>query len=255
MPPKRKAKAPATAAATTTSSSENPPAKRARRSKLAKEHGISAQEEDEMREAFSLFSEPMDGETDGVLPIDDLRSAMVALGIPPRDSAELKDFASVLDPDGEGFATFEPFVAVCALKLHDRDGDDDAHRQELDDAFRLFTHAGAGLSAPSQTQASSSSTAAAAAAANSSILSTGSASGGGGGTGVVGGSHITMAHLRRVAAVLNEDVSDEVLRDMILEANGGVGVARGVDKGGTRRCSCARRRARIGLWPCAPSGW
>jgi hypothetical protein len=22
-----------------------------------------------------------------------------------------------------------------------------------------------------------------------------------------------------------------------------------------RRCSCARRRARIGLWPCAPSGW
>jgi mitogen-activated protein kinase kinase len=21
------------------------------------------------------------------------------------------------------------------------------------------------------------------------------------------------------------------------------------------RCSCARRRARIGLWPCAPSGW
>jgi hypothetical protein len=23
----------------------------------------------------------------------------------------------------------------------------------------------------------------------------------------------------------------------------------------TRRCSCARRRARIGLWPCAPSGW
>jgi xanthine dehydrogenase/oxidase len=24
---------------------------------------------------------------------------------------------------------------------------------------------------------------------------------------------------------------------------------------GTRRCSCARRRARIGLWPCAPSGW
>jgi hydroxyacylglutathione hydrolase len=31
-----------------------------------------------------------------------------------------------------------------------------------------------------------------------------------------------------VAAVLKEDVDEEVLRDMILEANGGVGVARGV---------------------------
>lgn len=37
-----------------------------------------------------------------------------------------------------------------------------------------------------------------------------------------------MAHLRRVAAVLKEDVDEELLKDMILEANGGVGVARGV---------------------------
>lgn len=39
---------------------------------------------------------------------------------------------------------------------------------------------------------------------------------------------ITLAHLRRVAAVLKEDVDEELLKDMILEANGGVGVARGV---------------------------
>jgi hydroxyacylglutathione hydrolase len=39
---------------------------------------------------------------------------------------------------------------------------------------------------------------------------------------------ITLAHLRRVAAVLKEDVDDEVLKDMILEANGGAGVSRGV---------------------------
>jgi hydroxyacylglutathione hydrolase len=31
-----------------------------------------------------------------------------------------------------------------------------------------------------------------------------------------------------VAAVLKEDVDEELLKDMILEANGGVGVARGV---------------------------
>lgn len=39
-----------------------------------------------------------------------------------------------------------------------------------------------------------------------------------------------MAHLRRVAAVLKEEVDDDLLKDMILEANGGAGVGRGVKK-------------------------
>ena len=39
---------------------------------------------------------------------------------------------------------------------------------------------------------------------------------------------ITMAHLRRVARELREDVGDELLRNMILEANGGRGVSGGV---------------------------
>lgn len=39
---------------------------------------------------------------------------------------------------------------------------------------------------------------------------------------------ITLASLRRVAKVLKEDVEDDVLRDMILEANGGAGVGQGV---------------------------
>jgi hypothetical protein len=30
-----------------------------------------------MKEAFALFSEPMDGEKDGVIPIGDVRRAMV----------------------------------------------------------------------------------------------------------------------------------------------------------------------------------
>jgi len=36
--------------------------------------------------------------------------------------------------------------------------------------------------------------------------------------------------LKRVAKLLKEDVSEEVLKDMILEANGGAGVGRGVGK-------------------------
>lgn len=173
QPPKRKA---------TASGSGGAP--KARQSKLAKEHNVTPQEEGEIREAFSLFAEPMDGEKLGVLPIDDVKSALIALGVPASSPAELKEFISILDPESDGYATFEPFFAICALKFHTREHDSDAHQAELDEAFRLFTN---GQDGP-----------------------------------------ITLAHLRRVAAVLKEDVDEELLKDMILEANGGAGVARGV---------------------------
>lgn len=118
-----------------------------------------------------------------------------ALGIPPTDRAELQEFLSILDPEDDGYATYEPFFAVCALKFHARD--DSSRDAELAEAFRLFTNGSA-------------------------------SSGGEGGDGDGGGGPITLAHLRRVAAVLKEDVDEEVLKDMILEANGGAGVARGV---------------------------
>lgn len=109
-----------------------------------------------------------------------------ALGIPPSSPAELQEFISILDPESDGYATYEPFFAICALKFHSRDDDSaDAHRAELDEAFHLFTN---GQDGP-----------------------------------------ITLAHLRRVAAVLKEEVDDDLLKDMILEANGGAGVARGVE--------------------------
>ncbi len=54
---------------------------------------------------------------------------------------------------------------------------------------------------------------------------------------------ITMTMLKRVAASLKEDVSEDLLRDMILEANGGVGVGRGVRK---EEFEVVMRRA--GVW-------
>lgn len=55
---------------------------------------------------------------------------------------------------------------------------------------------------------------------------------------------ITLAHLRRVATLLREeDVSDELLRDMILEANGGAGVVHGV-----RRDEFDGVMKRAGVW-------
>jgi Ca2+-binding EF-hand superfamily protein len=39
---------------------------------------------------------------------------------------------------------------------------------------------------------------------------------------------ITLSHLRRIAREMKEDSGDALLRDMILEANGGAGVEAGV---------------------------
>jgi hypothetical protein len=41
---------------------------------------------------------------------------------------------------------------------------------------------------------------------------------------------ITLATLKRVAQVLQEDVDEDLLKDMILEANGGAGVGKGVER-------------------------
>ncbi|OTA61099.1 calmodulin [Hypoxylon sp. EC38] len=169
MPPKRKA------TATTSEPKE-------KQSKLAKEHNISARQEREIKEAFALFAEPMEGEKEGVIPVKDVRRAMVALGIPPT-KPELKEFLEILDPDDEGYASYEPFVAICALKLHAKD-DSGPASEEVDEAFRLFT---------------------------------------GGGDGP-----LTLAHLKRVAMTLKQDVDEQLLKDMILEANGGAGVGKGV---------------------------
>ncbi|KAG5913044.1 hypothetical protein E4U42_001542, partial [Claviceps africana] len=109
-----------------------------------------------------------------------------ALGVPPSTQAQLQEFLDILDPDADGYATYEPFFAICALQFHAREENDSeaAHRAQLEEAFRLFTNNQDGP--------------------------------------------ITLAHLRRVAAVLKEEVDEETLKDMILEANGGGGVSRGV---------------------------
>jgi Ca2+-binding EF-hand superfamily protein len=182
---------------------------KARRSALAKEHNITGEEENEIKEAFRLFAQDHKGEKEGVIPIGDVRRAMMYARNPPCPSccqaffllntdrrksaldispttAELAEFTSILDPDEDGYAIYSSFVAICALKLHNRTKNSDTHRQEVEDAFKLFTRAGE--------------------------------------------ERITLATLKRVAQALKEDVEEDVLRDMILEANGGAGVGRGVER-------------------------
>ncbi|CAG8976898.1 hypothetical protein HYALB_00003509 [Hymenoscyphus albidus] len=163
---------------------QGPP--KVRQSKLAKEHNITGTEENEIREAFSLFSEKRKGEKEGVIPTGDVRRAMIALGILPEKS-ELEEFISILDPYRQGFVEYEPFVGICALKIHARTRNSDTHTQEVNEAFALFTKG-------------------------------------------AGDGKITLATLKRIANDLKEEVGGDLLRDMILEANGGAGVGKGVEK-------------------------
>ncbi|KAK3499278.1 uncharacterized protein B0T23DRAFT_434330 [Neurospora hispaniola] len=221
MPPsKRKA-------ATASSSKVGGP----RQSKLAKENNITAQEEAEIKEAFSLFAEPMDGEKEGVIPIGDVRRAMIALGIPPKSNSELREFTSILDPEDEGFATYPSFLAICAIKLSSRDRTSEAHMREVDEAFALFV----GRSAQEIARLHDDH--------NDVDDDYGQYE-----EEEVDGKEeqepvITLAHLKRVAAVLKENVSEELLRDMILEANGGAGVGKGV-----RREEFDGVMRRAGVW-------
>ncbi|KAL2838830.1 hypothetical protein BJY01DRAFT_32855 [Aspergillus pseudoustus] len=176
MPPKKRS-AP---------SASSPAPKKARQSKLAKENDISGEEENEIKEVFHLFSEPNEKfakEKEGVIEREDVRKALVALGLAPTDSKELQSILSAVDPTVTGYVPYAPFLAVAAAKLRSRS--DEAMSAEVDAAFQLFTR---GTDGP-----------------------------------------ITLGHLRRIARELKEDsVGDALLRDMILEANGGGSVEAGV---------------------------
>ncbi|KAF2825584.1 EF-hand superfamily Ca2+-modulated protein [Ophiobolus disseminans] len=173
------------------------PVKRA--SKLAKENGLSADQEAEIREAFALFAvhHPIHADSkEGVLRKDDVRRCLISLNLAP-DKSEIPSILETIDPLNTGIVEFIPFLSYAAIAMHTKEdgseeADDDEYQvesnaEEVSAAYRLFTHGGAGP--------------------------------------------ITIAHLRRVAKELREDVSDDVLKDMILEANSGV-KGKGRDTGG-----------------------
>ncbi|RMZ84754.1 hypothetical protein DV737_g1010, partial [Chaetothyriales sp. CBS 132003] len=153
---------------------------------LAKDSGISAQEEAEIKSAWSLFkvddAEGYEDEKEGGVAATKHNSAQ---GLGAKNKQDLDEFVEILDPEGEGYVTYAHFVELCALQLKNKSAE--TRDEEVEEAFALFMQGG-----------SSDGT-------------------------------ITLQHLRNVARVLKEEVGDDVLKAMILEANGGQGVARGVD--------------------------
>jgi Ca2+-binding EF-hand superfamily protein len=114
------------------------------------------------------------------------------------DKTEMSSILSTIDPLNTGFVEFVPFLSYAAITLHSKEQGSD--EDEEDEDYQAESNVEE-VNAAYQ-------------------LFTHGAAG-----------PITLAHLRRVAKELREDVPDDTLRDMILEANGGVR-GKGKDVGG-----------------------
>ncbi|EXJ78893.1 hypothetical protein A1O1_09295 [Capronia coronata CBS 617.96] len=190
MPPR---KTPSKGKSIASSARAGPAAPKSRRSKLAKENDLTAEEEAEIKEAWNLFRlddvDEYEDEKAGVIRTTDVRNVLKAQGLAPNDPSQMREFIETLDPDASGYVTYPHFLALCAIQLKSKT--DDTRAEEVDTAFQLF-HPGHAAQ-PGQQQV------------------------------------IRLHDLRAVAKTLREDVSDEVLKAMILEANGGKGVGQGVN--------------------------
>ncbi|KAF2809155.1 EF-hand [Mytilinidion resinicola] len=196
MPPKRKA---------AFAPPPNPTPQPARPSKLAREHGITAAQEAEIREAFSIFAihhPDYKDAKEGVLRAEDVRRCLIALSLPPAKQ-DVKEILETLDPLTTGLVPFIPFLSYAAICIHDREsvsGSPSASPEPISRKGKGKQKAGTAPSTTSQREIN-----------EAYALFTHNTSG-----------PITLAHLRRVARDLREEVDDEVLRDMIREANGNV---------------------------------
>ncbi|KAF1989941.1 hypothetical protein K402DRAFT_243997 [Aulographum hederae CBS 113979] len=207
-----------------------------RPSKLAREHGLTAAQESEIREAFRLFAilhPDFEDEDEGVLQKADVRRCLRSLSI-EVDSSDLPEMLDAVDPTGTGVVPFGPFLSLAALRLTDKDNDDDDDEEEVD--YNDGTEEDEDLDAesnsdiyaapPPTTKTKGKSKASTTTPSKKRkrkpspptdpaiideafALFTGGASG-----------RVYIEHLRRVMRELHEDYTDQELKDMILVANG-----------------------------------
>lgn len=186
MPPKRKQPAGKSSSTSASASTSKATTTTPRRSKLAKENNISADEEAEILDAFDLFAAESESTSkskqqkpqDRQIATSDIRRCLIALNTPPKDASELREILSTIDPENSGWVSYEHFLAIAALKLHAKSEEDpDAVNEEIEKAYLLFTKG--------QER------------------------------------EITLGDLKRIARELREEVPENVLRDMVREATGG----------------------------------
>ena len=90
--------------------------------------GLSAEDVDEIKEAFDIF----DIEQNGAIPISELVNAMKSLGFDTKNPAIFKMVAE-MDADGSGQIDFDEFLDMMTARISDKNT-----KADLERVFKLF---------------------------------------------------------------------------------------------------------------------
>merc|ERR1712005_31035 len=93
-----------------------------------KKTGLSEEQVEEIREAFSLF----DSDASGAIDVRELKAAMRALGFEVKNE-ELKKMVTDVDNDGNGTIEFSEFLSMMTAKMGEKDS-----REDIEKVFKLF---------------------------------------------------------------------------------------------------------------------
>lgn len=96
--------------------------------KQSKQPELTAEQKQEIREAFDLF----DSEGAGTIDVKELKVAMRALGFEPKKE-DLKKMMSEVDAAGSGTIDFNEFLTLMSVKMAEKDS-----KEEILKAFKLF---------------------------------------------------------------------------------------------------------------------
>ncbi|KAL7449702.1 hypothetical protein ACHAWC_001738 [Mediolabrus comicus] len=97
-------------------------------------HGLSAEEVEDLKEAFNMFD--VDG--GGSISQDELKGVMKKLGSNPTDD-DIQQMIKSVDDNGDGEIDFDEFLILMSTKKKNEDPD-----KELMDAFKVFDADGSG---------------------------------------------------------------------------------------------------------------
>ncbi|KAJ8297948.1 hypothetical protein KUTeg_024479 [Tegillarca granosa] len=89
---------------------------------------LTAEQKQEIREAFDLF----DTDGSGTIDAKELKVAMRALGFEPKKE-EIKKMIAEIDKEGAGTIDFNNFLSIMTQKMSEKDV-----KEEIQKAFRLF---------------------------------------------------------------------------------------------------------------------
>ncbi|KAK8933654.1 putative calcium-binding protein CML13 [Platanthera zijinensis] len=97
---------------------------------MGRQHGLTTQKRQEIKEAFELF----DTDGSGTIDAKELNVAMRALGFEMNEE-QINNMIVEVDKDGSGTIDFDEFVHMMTTKIGERDS-----KEELMKAFHIIDH-------------------------------------------------------------------------------------------------------------------